>query len=89
MEKYISRPRMSFTVVTKGPVANAGSILYFSNVRGVNVPNKAAKIMTTNNEILTVQLSSKLYPRAKVEANINIEQIIPFNNPTPNSFSNF
>ena len=38
----------------KGPVAKAGSILYFSSVKGTNVPKSAAKTMTENKEILTV-----------------------------------
>ena len=76
-------------MVIKGPVASAGSILYFSNVRGINVPNKAAKTITANNEILTVRLSSMLYHNANVAPNMITEQIIPFNSPTPNSFSNF
>jgi len=44
---------MSFTVVIKGPVARAGSILNLFNMSGVNVPNKDAKMITINNEILT------------------------------------
>ena len=41
----------------KGPVANAGSILYFSKVRGMNVPKSAAKTITDNNDMLTVILN--------------------------------
>ena len=37
---------MSLIVVIKGPVASAGSILYFCNDKGINVPNNAAKIIT-------------------------------------------
>ena len=53
-EKYIIIDRMSFNVVIKGPVARAGSILYLFRNKGVNVPNRAAKIMTVNREILIV-----------------------------------
>jgi hypothetical protein len=63
IRKYINKPKTSFTVVIKGPVARAGSMLYFSRVRGIKVPNKAAKIMTASKAILTVRLSKKLYPR--------------------------
>ena len=48
---------MSFTVVIKGPVAKTGSILYFSNVRGTNVPKSNAKTITENKDILTVILN--------------------------------
>ena len=48
---------MSFTVVIKGPVANAGSILYFFKVNGISVPNSAAKTITDNKDMLTVMLN--------------------------------
>ena len=48
---------MSLIVVIKGPVAKAGSILYFSKVRGINVPKSAAKTITDNKDILTVILN--------------------------------
>ena len=63
-------------MVIKGPVASAGSILYFSNVRGINVPNKAAKIITANKEILTVRLSPIPYPNPNAAPNIIKEQMI-------------
>ncbi len=44
---------MSLTVVIKGPVAKAGSILYRFNSKGINVPNKLANIITVKSEILT------------------------------------
>ena len=40
-----------------GPVARAGSILYFSRVKGIKVPKSAAKTITDNNDKLTVILS--------------------------------
>jgi len=43
-----------------GPVANAGSILYLSKNKGVNVPNNAANTITHKRDILTVMLSSIL-----------------------------
>ena len=56
----MNRPIISLTVVIKGPVANAGSILYLLSVNGTKVPNNAANTITANNEILTVIL--KLVP---------------------------
>ena len=85
----MNKPKTSFTVVIKGPVAKAGSILYFSKVKGINVPKTAAKTITANNEMLTVMLSAKLYPKLKAAPRIMIEQIIAFRSPTPNSFTNF
>ena len=41
----------------KGPVANAGSILYLSKVKGTNVPKSAAKTITDNKDMLTVILN--------------------------------
>lgn len=80
---------ISFSVVTNGPVANAGFILNRFMVNGTNVPKNDAQITTVNNAILTVaanvhdSLISKLYPKIK------LEQIKPLINPTPNSFNNF
>jgi len=74
--------------VIKGPVASAGSILYFSSVRGVNAPKRAANTITASKEILTVKLRPIGYPRPNVAAKIISEQIIPFNNPTSNSLNN-
>ena len=82
----MNRPSTSFIVVIKGPVANAGSILYFFNVSGMNVPNKAAKTITANKEILTVMLSPMLYPNPNAATKIIKEQMIPFKRPKPNSF---
>ena len=47
------------------------------------------KIITANREILTVILSPMPYPSPNAAPKIIIEQISPFNNPTPNSFINF
>ena len=44
---------MSFTVVIKGPVAKAGSILNRFNNIGTNVPNIDAKIITAKRAVLT------------------------------------
>jgi len=49
----MNKPRTSFKVVTNGPVASAGSILYLSRIKGISVPKIAAKIITVNKEILT------------------------------------
>jgi hypothetical protein len=51
----MNKPNTSFTVVIKGPVASAGSILYFSKVRGINVPKTAAKTITASSEIIFEQ----------------------------------
>lgn len=53
---------MSFSVVTKGPVATAGSIFNFLSNKGTNVPNRLAKITTENNAELTVAVNAKLAP---------------------------
>ena len=49
----MKRPRTSFRVVTNGPVANAGSILYLFNKRGIKVQKIPAKMITTKRDILT------------------------------------
>ena len=49
---------MSFAVVTKGPVAKAGSIFSLSNISGKKVPLKLAKMITQNNASDTVRLSN-------------------------------
>lgn len=46
---------MSFKVVTKGPVANAGSILYFARTRGIKLPKVAANSIVINKETLTAK----------------------------------
>jgi len=51
--KYINNPMMSFKVVTKGPMANAGSILYLCSNKGNKVPKIAAKRITVNKDRLT------------------------------------
>jgi hypothetical protein len=43
----------------KGPVARAGSILNLSNIKGINVPNRPAKIITENSAVLMVSDSCK------------------------------
>ena len=49
-------------MVINGPVAKAGSILYFFNVRGTKAPKSAAKTITARRARLTVTLNNKLYP---------------------------
>jgi len=85
----MNNPKTSLIVVIKGPVAKAGSILYFSRVNGISVPNIAANTTTANNEMLTVALSKIPYPRVNEDPNIMTEQIIPFRRPTKSSFNNF
>ena len=53
MVKYMNNPKTSFNVVTKGPVASAGSIFHLSSSNGISVPNIAAKNMTVNKDKLT------------------------------------
>ena len=88
IKKYINKPNMSFIVVINGPVATAGSILYFCKESGIKVPNRAANTITAIREILTVILNIELYPNRYVETNIIIPHIIPFNNPMANSLIN-
>ena len=49
---------MSLAVVTKGPVARAGSIFNLSNISGKKVPLKLAKIITQKSASDAVKLSS-------------------------------
>ena len=82
----MNKPSTSFTVVIKGPVASAGSILYLSSTKGTKVPKSAAKIITAIRDILTVKDIELGYPISEVMIMISPEQIIPFNKATPNSF---
>jgi hypothetical protein len=77
---------MSFTVVIKGPVARAGSILYRSSIKGTKVPNKAANMITQIKEMLTVMHSDVPNPSIRLELRIRMPQINPLMIPTPNSF---
>ena len=56
--RYRNKPIISFSVVIKGPVARAGSIFTLSRNKGINVPNREAKIITENKAILTVSVSA-------------------------------
>lgn len=47
---YMTIPTISFVIEIKGPVANAGSILKRSRVKGTNVPNTEANITTANSD---------------------------------------
>ena len=47
-------PMISFSVVTKGPVASAGLILKRFMVKGTKVPKNEAQSTTVNNATLTV-----------------------------------
>lgn len=51
---------MSLSVVTKGPVANAGLILNRFMVRGTKVPKKDAHKITVNKAMLTVAANFQL-----------------------------
>ena len=52
-------PTISLAVVINGPVASAGSILNLDKVKGTNAPKILAKIITVNNEMLTLLLNCK------------------------------
>ena len=41
---------ISLVVVINGPVANAGSILYLFNIKGMNVPKSPAYVNTATRE---------------------------------------
>ena len=82
----MKRPRTSFNVVTKGPVASAGSILYLSNISGISVPKIAAKIITANSDMLTVRANSIPLLNKILYPNITTEQISPLIMATENSF---
>ena len=56
----MNNPNTSFKVVTKGPVARAGSILYLFNISGIIVPKSPANTITTKSEILTTKPSVEL-----------------------------
>jgi hypothetical protein len=51
--KYINNPIISFNVVTKGPIASAGSIRYRWSNMGNSVPKVAANTITVNKDKLT------------------------------------
>ena len=76
---------MSLTVVMKGPVARAGSILYRSSISGTNVPNSAAKTMTQSRAMLTVMLKAVPNPRTMLDPRIRMPQMMPLMSPTPSS----
>ena len=52
-------PIMSLSVVTNGPVANAGFILNLFMVNGTKVPKKEAHKITVNKAKLTVMANLK------------------------------
>ena len=54
-------------VVTKGPVATAGSILSFFNKRGIVAPNIVAKIIIENREIASMIRKFLLSKKINVE----------------------
>ena len=83
------RPRMSFTVVMKGPVARAGSILYLFKTSGMKVPNKPAKRMTQSSAMLTVMLMFMDSLKIRLYTRMMMEQTKPFTKATINSFFNF
>jgi len=60
-------PKISLVVVIKGPVANAGSILYLFNNKGTTVPKIPAKKITDINAVLTVMAKEKLSAKKEVE----------------------
>ena len=51
-----------------GPVARAGSILFLFKINGMNVPNRAAKIITVNSDMLTSDRSFNAPCRAYSDA---------------------
>ena len=62
-------------VVINGPVARAGSMLYFFKLRGMNVPKRAANTITDKRDMLTVRLKAIPYPKEKDVIRIIREQI--------------
>ena len=68
-----------------GPVAKAGSILYLSKVSGINVPNKAAKMITDTSAILSVMLNKSLLTNNYAANKIMFVHIIPLTKATPSS----
>ena len=79
-------PIISFVVVIKGPVAKAGSIFIRLRIIGIVEPTVAAKQTTISNEIPEVSALLKSLVKYKDIIVSIIEHIIPFNNPTLNSF---
>lgn len=51
IERYMLKPNTSFMVVTKGPVATAGSAPNFLSIRGIVAPTTVAKIIITRSEM--------------------------------------
>ena len=81
----MNNPKTSLSVVTNGPVAKAGSILYLFMINGIIEPITAAKRITTNNATLTV-IPSRKSENAVAIPKIHKEQINPFNKPIMVSF---
>ena len=82
----MAMPKISFVVVIKGPVAKAGSIFIRLRIIGIVEPTVAARQTTISNEIPEVSaLLKSLVKYNDISVSI-IEHIIPFNNPTLNSF---
>ena len=80
------RPMMSFAVVINGPVAKAGSMFIRLRIIGIVEPTAAAKQTTISNEIPEVSaLLKSLVKYNDISVSI-MEHIIPFSNPTLNSF---
>ena len=79
---------MSFKVVTNGPIAKAGSILYRFKIKGNNVPKIAANKMTVNKETLTTTPNSE-FSNTDATPKIKLARKIPFINPTLASRHNF
>ena len=80
---------MSLTVVMKGPVANAGSILNLFIKRGINVPKIDAKMITAKSAVLTVIVKANESVKKKLYRKITEDKIIPLIDATPSSLSNF
>ena len=79
---------MSLVKVMKGAVANDGSIFRRFNNRGNAVPKIDAKIMTTNNAIVTVMGIARLgMPNDSVNRKIMDEHIVALIKAPPKSFS--
>lgn len=60
--RYRNIPIISFMVVTKGPVASAGSTFSLFSSKGMKVPNRLANTTTENMAAVTVTVSAKSSP---------------------------
>lgn len=81
----MNKPKISFIVVTNGPVATAGSTLNFFNKSGIVAPRIVAKIIIHNRERESIIVKTMLSKNIIVITNKILLIVNPFNTETRNS----